>query len=83
MGALTKEAIELLIDRAANWPDAAQAELIRLMDELEQKHVGAYRLTEVERADPKLLFKKSSAAKLRRMRRSPRCSINIGNEGQF
>jgi hypothetical protein len=51
MGTLTREEIELLMDRAANWPEAAQAELVRLMDDLEQKHLGVYRLTDEERGD--------------------------------
>ena len=51
MGTLTKEEIASLIDRAANWPDAAQAELLRLMDGLEQKYLGVYHLTDEEYAD--------------------------------
>jgi hypothetical protein len=51
MGTLMKEKIELLIDRATNWPEAAQAQLGRLIDELEQKHVTAYQLADEEHAD--------------------------------
>ena len=33
-----------LMERAASWPDEAQAELVRFMIDTEAKHFGAFRL---------------------------------------
>jgi hypothetical protein len=38
------------MERAASWPDEAQAELVRFMIDTEAKHFGVYRLTDDERA---------------------------------
>jgi lysyl-tRNA synthetase class I len=42
--------IETLLDRAASWPEEAQAELVRFMIDTEAKHFGVYRLSDQERA---------------------------------
>lgn len=42
--------LEALMERAASWPDEAQAELVRFMIDTEAKHFGVYRLTDDERA---------------------------------
>ena len=42
--------LEGLMERAASWPDEAQAELVRFMIDTEAKHFGVYRLTDEERA---------------------------------
>ncbi|HZL32328.1 MAG TPA: hypothetical protein VFC54_14880 [Pseudolabrys sp.] len=42
--------LEALMERAATWPDEAQAELVRFMIDTEAKHFGVYRLTDEERA---------------------------------
>ena len=42
--------LEALMERAASWPEEAQAELVRFMIDTEAKHFGVYRLTEEERA---------------------------------
>ncbi len=42
--------LEALMERAASWPDEAQAELVRFMIDTEAKHFGVYRLTDEERA---------------------------------
>lgn len=44
------KALEALMDRAASWPEEAQAELVRFMIDTEAKHFGVYRLTDEERA---------------------------------
>ncbi len=42
--------LEALMERAASWPDEAQAELVRFMIDTEAKHFGVYRLSNEERA---------------------------------
>jgi hypothetical protein len=41
---------EQLLDRIATWPEEARAELMRSIVEIEEKHVGTYRLSDDERA---------------------------------
>ncbi len=43
------KSLETLMERAASWPDEAQAELLRFMIDTEAKHFGVYRLTDEER----------------------------------
>jgi predicted transcriptional regulator len=38
-----------LMERAAVWPEEAQAELVEAMIEIETKHAGVYRLSDEER----------------------------------
>jgi predicted transcriptional regulator len=42
--------LEALMERAASWPDEAQAELVRFMIDTEAKHFGVYRLSDEERS---------------------------------
>jgi predicted transcriptional regulator len=42
--------LETLMERAASWPDEAQAELVRFMIDTEAKHFGVYRLDDEDRA---------------------------------
>jgi hypothetical protein len=42
--------LEALMERAASWPDEAQAELVQFMIDTEAKHFGVYRLNDDERA---------------------------------
>jgi predicted transcriptional regulator len=42
--------LEALMERAASWPDEAQAELVRFMIGTEAKHFGAFRLDQEDRA---------------------------------
>jgi hypothetical protein len=44
------KSLEALMERAASWPDEAQAELVRFMIDTEAKHFGVYRLSDEERA---------------------------------
>jgi predicted transcriptional regulator len=44
------KSLEALMERAATWPDEAQAELVRFMIDTEAKHFGIYRLSDEERA---------------------------------
>ena len=47
---MTKEQITVLLERAADWPEEAQAELVQAMLEIEAKYGGVYQLDEEERA---------------------------------
>lgn len=42
--------LDVLMERAASWPEEAQAELVRFMIDTEAKHFGVYRLNNAERA---------------------------------
>jgi len=42
--------LDALMERAASWPEEAQAELVRFMIDTEAKHFGVYRLSDSERA---------------------------------
>jgi predicted transcriptional regulator len=42
--------LDLLMERAAGWPEEAQAELVQAMVEIEEKYLGVYRLSDAERA---------------------------------
>jgi predicted transcriptional regulator len=46
MNELAKE----ILERIADWPEEAQAELLQAMLEIEVKHFGVYRLSDDERA---------------------------------
>ena len=48
---MSREEIALVLERAASWPEEAQARLIRAALEIEREHAGIYRLSEAERAD--------------------------------
>ena len=42
--------LDALMERAASWPDEAQAELVQFMLDIEVKYYGAYRLDDEDRA---------------------------------
>jgi predicted transcriptional regulator len=42
--------LETLLDRVSTWPEEAQAELLEHVVEIEARHLGAYRLSDEERA---------------------------------
>jgi hypothetical protein len=44
------KSLEALMERAAAWPEEAQAELVRFMIDTEAKHFGVYRLDDEDRA---------------------------------
>ena len=44
------KSLETLMERAASWPDEAQAELVRFMIDTEAKHFGVFRLDDEDRA---------------------------------
>jgi hypothetical protein len=44
------KSLEALMERAAAWPDEAQAELVQFMIDTEARHFGVYRLDAEDRA---------------------------------
>jgi predicted transcriptional regulator len=42
--------LDALMERAASWPEEAQAELVRFMIDMEAKHFGIFRLDDEDRA---------------------------------
>jgi hypothetical protein len=42
--------VETLLERVADWPQEAQAELVKSIVDIETKHFGVYELNEDERA---------------------------------
>ncbi len=42
--------VEGILDRIADWPEEAQAELMQAVTDIEVKHLGVYRLSDDERA---------------------------------
>ncbi|MBM3539026.1 MAG: hypothetical protein FJX55_14485 [Alphaproteobacteria bacterium] len=44
-----RKVLENLLERAASWPDEAQAELVEAMLAIEARHGGVYRLNDEER----------------------------------
>jgi predicted transcriptional regulator len=41
--------VESILDRIADWPEEAQAELMQAVIDIEVKHLGVYRLSDDER----------------------------------
>lgn len=41
--------LEVLMERAASWPEEAQAELVRFMIDTEARHFGAFNLDDEDR----------------------------------
>jgi predicted transcriptional regulator len=48
---MTKDQIDLILDRVRTWPPARQEDAVRLLLELEARHQDVYRLSDEERAD--------------------------------
>jgi predicted transcriptional regulator len=42
--------VETLLERIADWPEEAQAELVQSIVDIETKHMGVYKLNPDERA---------------------------------
>jgi hypothetical protein len=47
---MTKDQITALMERAADWPEQAQAELVAAMLQIEAKYGGVYQVDDEERA---------------------------------
>ena len=46
---MTRQGIEILLERVSTWPEEAQEEFVRSVTAIENKHVGPYRLNDSER----------------------------------
>jgi hypothetical protein len=49
MIAMTRQGLEILLERVSAWPDEAQEEFVRSVTDIETRHFGAYRLNDEER----------------------------------
>ena len=47
---MTRESLEILLDRVAAWPEEDQDRIIRLIDEIEATRRDVYKLSDDERA---------------------------------
>jgi predicted transcriptional regulator len=47
---MTRQGLEILLDRVSTWPEEAQEEFVRSVASIESKHLGTYRLSDAERA---------------------------------
>ncbi|MDB5654994.1 MAG: hypothetical protein JWQ94_2607 [Tardiphaga sp.] len=47
---MTRESLEILLDRVAAWPEEDQDKVIRLIDEIEANRHHVYKLSDEERA---------------------------------
>ncbi len=46
---MTRQGLEILLERVSTWPEEAQEEFVRSVTAIENKHVGVYRLSDSER----------------------------------
>jgi hypothetical protein len=46
---MTRQGLQILLERVSTWPEEAQEEFVRSVAEIETKHFGVYRLSDEER----------------------------------
>jgi hypothetical protein len=46
---MTRQGLEILLERVSTWPEEAQDEFVRSVADIESKHFGVYRLSDEER----------------------------------
>lgn len=46
---MTRQGLEILLERVSTWPEEAQNELVKSVAEIESRHFGLYRLSDEER----------------------------------
>jgi hypothetical protein len=46
---MTRQGLEILLERVSTWPEEAQEEFVRSVANIESKHLGTYRLSDAER----------------------------------
>jgi predicted transcriptional regulator len=46
---MTRQGLEILLERVSTWPEEAQEEFVRSVENIENKHLGPYRLSDAER----------------------------------
>jgi hypothetical protein len=47
---MTREGLEILLERVSTWPEEAQEEFVKSVADIESKHFGIYPLNESERS---------------------------------
>jgi hypothetical protein len=46
---MIRQGLEILLERVSTWPEQAQEEFVSTVASIENKHLGAYRLSDAER----------------------------------
>ncbi len=46
---MTRHGFEILLERVSTWPEEAQEEFVRSIADIEERHLGPYRLSDDER----------------------------------
>jgi hypothetical protein len=46
---MTRQGLEILLERVSTWPEEAQDEFVRSVTDIENRHLGVYRLSDEER----------------------------------
>jgi hypothetical protein len=46
---MTRQGPEILLERVSTWPEEAQDEFVKSVADIENKHLGVYRLSDEER----------------------------------
>jgi predicted transcriptional regulator len=46
---MTRQGLEILLERVSTWPEEAQDEFVKSVVDIESKHLGVYRLSDEER----------------------------------
>jgi hypothetical protein len=46
---MTRQGLEILLERVSTWPEEAQEEFVRSVANIENKHLGPYQLNNAER----------------------------------
>jgi hypothetical protein len=46
---MTRQGLEILLERVSTWPEEAQEEFVKSVADIESKHLGGYRLSDEER----------------------------------
>ena len=46
---MTRQGLEILLERVSTWPEEAQDEFVKSVADIESKHFGIYRLSDEER----------------------------------
>jgi hypothetical protein len=47
---MTQQGLEILLERISTWPEEAQEEFVRSIADIEERHLGPYRLSGDERS---------------------------------
>ena len=47
---MTRQGLEILLERVSAWPEEAQNEFVQSVADIEHRHLGSYRLSDAERA---------------------------------